>query len=577
MSFVLAQPLGLLALSALPVIVWLHRYVLRAESREVSNLRLWQERDQATHEGRERRKVPDKLVLGLELSAATALVLVLAGFDLPAPSTARARVALIVDGSASMAGGEGASKPIARARALLAELARRSSSLAVTVIVAGESAAVLGKPDLTPEAADAQLAVFTPRAARAQLTAAQALAAGLGYPSASTLILSDDAEQQGVRVLHVGQRTANTAIVHASWQLGAAPFIAVRRFGPANTVQLQIIVDEGRERSERTLELAADSELPLSIVVPDSTQRVELRLAPDALRIDDNAVLLRPIARSLRLHDQTHTPLLTRAIARLQHALPVLEASPADRAEWTIVENPAANLASAALGVVTRASKPATLVRAWAPDPFSPLLADFDARGLVWYAFDLPPWAAAQVLLRDGERPLLWRQGAMLMLNVDVARSNLLEHAAFPVLFEHIVSELLDAQTGLLRSNYAQSESLRFRRAPSWRGAVSVQGPSGQRWSFAAAVSDIELGVAPEPGVYKVETSAGTLAFAVQFAAAHESDLTQRAPENPAPALSFSERRGAEVGSRLRNWLLLATALCCVAVYALLQRRAAPR
>jgi hypothetical protein len=77
--------------------------------------------------------------------------------------------------------------------------------------------------------------------------------------------------------------------------------------------------------------------------------------------------------------------------------------------------------------------------------------------------------------------------------------------------------------------------------------------------------------------VYKVETSAGTLAFAVQFAAAHESDLTQRAPENPAPALSFSERRGAEVGSRLRNWLLLATALCCVAVYALLQRRAAPR
>jgi hypothetical protein len=152
-----------------------------------------------------------------------------------------------------------------------------------------------------------------------------------------------------------------------------------------------------------------------------------------------------------------------------------------------------------------------------------------------------------------------------------------LEHAALPILFEHVVSELLESQTGLLRSNYQQSEPIQFRRAPGWEGVVTVHGPSGQRWQFAAAVSDIALGVAPEPGLYRVETGAGDLALAVQFAAAHESDLTQRGPESAVPDVLLTNVRGSEAGSRLRNALLLTAGLCCLAVYALLRRKAALR
>lgn len=573
MNFVLAQPFGLLALLSLPAIVWMHRHVLRARRREVSSLSLWRAREQVAHEGRVRRRIPDWLLLALELAAALAMTLVLAGFDLQAPSAAQPRVALIIDASASMAGGLGEARPLERVRAALGELAGRARGLRVTLISAGESASLLGPVDQSPEQADALLASFRPSAATAQLGAAEALASALGHAAHSRLIFSDDPSLLRPQLVHVGLPEPNTAFVHASWQPGAKPFVALRQFGPPRSVTLSIEVDAGRSRSQQTIALDGKSEAPLALDVDPDAERVDVSLASDALTIDDRVTLLRPRAAALAVHAGELSPKLQRALARLQAALPSLQPSAAEHAELTIAENPGAPVRGTLLAFHTRAKAESALVSAPSADPFSTLVADFDARGLIWYAFqhDLPP--ASRVLLRDGARPLLYSQGRTLHVNVDLERSNLLEHTAFPILFEHLVQELLRAQPGLPSSNFQQSQTIAFVREPGWRVPLTLLGPSGQRWSFEG--ERIELGIAPEPGLYRLEGSSALAQFAVQYAAAHESDLSQRAPENRIPPLSLEPVAGAGSSSQLRDWFLLGTLLCCLGAFALLQLKAA--
>lgn len=575
MNFTLAEPWALCGLLALPLLWWLHRHVVEARRLQVSSLWLWQDGEPTKHEGRSLRRVPERLVLLLELLAALALVLLCAGLDVKTAGRARPKLLLLLDGSASMSGAQPGSadeRPLQRARRELERLAREHPDLAVTLVIAAEQASLLGERDLSADEALRRLDAFVPHGSVCRMEPALELADALGVPSASMLIVSDDPELQHPRLLRVGRPLDNNAIVEASWVLGAQPFVVVHRFGAQGAkVSLDVEIDQGRARSTQRLELPPNGERALQLPVDAQTRRVELRLSDDALALDNRVSLLRPLERRVSVGMAGLSPALEQATRRAVRAIPRLRPSEQSAApDLLIAENPAQPGAGAMLAFLTRPSGVGMAALELEADPFAPLMVGVELRDAIWYAFDAAPPAGAQVLLRSGERALIYRQGAAVYINVKLERSNLLEHSTFPILLSNLADELDAAHGGLPDANLRQGTRLKFARAAGMAGDVMVRAPSGKLTQVAAG-SQIDVGVLDEAGVYSTRAGAQEQSFAVALLAPHESDLTRRVQQqSAAPVLRVEQRLGNEAGSRLRVplWLVMIASLALA--YALL-------
>jgi len=191
-TFALTQPLGLLALLSLPLVVWLHRYVLSGPRREVSQLSLWRFRDEPVLEGRTRTRPPPTPVLWLELGAATLLSLLLAGLDVQLPARARRHVGLVVDGTASMGARGGARTPLEDAATALGALGGERDDVVVSLVVARATPHLLGDARMRPDEARVALSTLEPRGGRVRLAPALEMLSGLGVDPASVLIVSDE-------------------------------------------------------------------------------------------------------------------------------------------------------------------------------------------------------------------------------------------------------------------------------------------------------------------------------------------------------------------------------------------------
>ena len=622
MNPVLAQPWGLLALLSLPLIVWLHRHVVQAERREVSSLMLWLDHEDVRREGRVKQRIRERLVLFLELLAATLLSLLLAGFDLRAPSSTHARVGLVVDASASMAGGTHAKSagiathPLDRTREALAELSQSDPELRITLIAAGDQPVLLGDRDLRAADADAQLARLSPAAPLARIDRAESLLGSLGLPPESTLIFSDDPEldppasaSRVSRVVRVGKPEGNFAIVNAGWARGERPFIAVRRLGPApKRLRVRISQGDTRSTSEHELDFSQSDEQPLELDVAEGTERIDVMLPDDALAADNHATLLPPLERRVRVQLGSVPEAVKTALTRAARAIDLLELSEDPDSELHVVHGTVPGTPAAAIGAASGATRTfATLAFASSTaesrmalelhaDPFSPLTRDLNLRGLVICTYPLSAPPDAKVLVRTPDRPVLWQRGTELVLNVDVACSNLLTHSAFPMLMDALARELDAARGGLRQTSWKQGERIVFRPAVSWKEGGLVRTPSGRILRFTlpgsgqarsaqgkSPLAPIDLGVAEETGLYSLEVRATvptvptvpTLQrFVVHFAHESESDLSQRKePTRVLPKLVPTSLPSDEPSSLVRTLLLLCVLACVSAAFAWLLRQ----
>ena len=573
----LAHPLGLLGLLALPLIWWLHRHVVQAQRREVSCLPLWIDREQVRHEGAQRQRVPDRVVLALELFAALLLCALLAGLDLPASAAPRPTVGLVIDGSASMAGGNAGERPIDRVRASLAQLARQQPGLAVSIVLAAERPELIGERVQDAAAADRLLAALQPHASACNLPPALELMNALGVDGQSTWLFSDDPELSHPRLVRVGKPSTNLGIVHADWRAGEAPFVVLRRFaldhGAASPpVPLQLELDG--EKQSTSLQLPAQGAQPFELTVSANTARLVVSLPDDALAFDNRVTLLRPLQRQVSVRGEQLGPALQSALDQAVQAIPKLRAARAADADLVVRENPTAPALGPNLTFLTRAANGAKARFAAQPvaDPFAALLSGFDGRDLLWLAFEQAPPAGARVLLHSDERALLWQHEHSVVVNADLAESNLLAHATFPIMLANLADELDLAHGGLPRSNFRQGERLRFEPPRGVVNEALVQAPSGRSWRFEPR-QPIDLGLLSEAGEHSVKLGATTHYFSVQLLAEAESELSARSPPDARlPELAPSARAPGHERSRLRVPLLLALLASCALAYRLLEK-----
>lgn len=571
MSAWFANPWGLFALLGLPAVYWLHRHVIEARRRQVSNLALWSDREHVRQEGRVRRRISDVWVLSLELGAALALALLIAGFD-PAPGTAtHGRAAFVVDASASMSAGTPGKRPIDQLRAQLAA-AKRTPGLRVSLVLAADQPELLGDVDLAPASALALLEGFSPRAASSRIEPAIELARSLDLAPESLMVVSDDASVTHPRVWRPGLPESNLAIVRATWERDEAPFVVVRRFGTGPTeVDVRVRLDDGPVESQHVA-LDANGEAPLALRVSPTVKRVDIRLPGDVMPLDDHVLLLCPSPREVRVDATGVSPTLQAAVRQAISAIPLLRAT-SGAADLRISDSVPKPSATPALVFATQSGTQAQAVFGFEADPFSTLMAAVEVRGLVWYAWPLKPPPTARVLLRAGEQPLIWQDASVITCNVELERSNFLRHAAFPVFLDALAQELDRARGGLPRSNFALGEALRFAPDARWAKDVHVRTPGGEVRTFAAR-AEIDLGVLREPGLYELQIDGEVQHFSVHLSSAAESNLRTRKPSGPAPALTGQSTASPERRSFWITLLALVALACACLAFTRLERRA---
>jgi hypothetical protein len=595
---VFAHPLGLLALFALPLIAALHLFRRRFEPRTVSALFLWQATERTPVAGRTRTPLVASTSLLLELLAAAALAFALAG---PRPGSTRAEhLVVVLDGSASMAARAG--ERTARERAV-AEVERRLDELGsdgrASLVVSGSRPKLLAGPAAFVGAARAALADFDPRAPSHDLAGAVAFA--LELSGAKRVVVVTDRFDPGafpsaVELVAVGASEPNFAFVHAtrtrerSAATGAAVervFVSVAYWGferASSTLELRA---GERTLATRDVALAPGERANFAFELPPDAPAIEARLAPDALALDDVALLEPVPARTLALATDLDAQTLAALglsdprgtagnFARWLDVVPDSVAADApEHAHFALVGSATTALAASASALVLE--RPAGEPRDW----IGPFLIEKRHRafegvtlaGVVWSAPDAEPLAGSPLVSvgdtalfteeRAGERGAartLWR------LRLDPARATLARSPDWPILLANL-AELRRAELpGFSRVNVALGEAVLYRAGAELAGAdpraaYRLVAPDGSARELPAR-AELVLDSLDRPGIHELSFAGRPVGrVAVSFVDPRESDLGVRSAGRRLAEIAADS---PEVDFAWPELALVAFALACV-------------
>jgi len=604
-----ANPLGLLALLAVPAVVGLHLYRRRYRPHPVGALFLWEEFADAPSAGRQRTPLTRSPSFWCELLAALLAALAIAG-PRPFASEVPHRV-VVLDGSASMAAIDGSGESAwDRGRDWLAgELRALPRRARVTLVASGPSAETLAGPAALRDEALAALDVFTPRRASHALGPALDLAEGLAGDGEVELV-TDAAHPPGARVsVHAfGAPLDNVAIVRASRHtvdgsantgtgtdtstgtraratervvVGVANYTDAAVERALELVALDPVTGAptGDAIARSTVELRPGGEASVTLTLAGADDRplvARLDGAADALALDDRATLAPARPRPVRVAVRGAAAVRAAALLegdRIERVGPaVTRVDALDDAHLVLdLDGRAGVRADATTWVLT--AVPPLEATAW----LGPFLVERRHRLMDGVSMSDVAWVGSSAfgvrgapLASAGEAALVVERrangGREIALNADLAAGTFTRSPDWPILLANLVAWRRDALDGPREVNLVLGEPLR------------VGAPGGGRWSLTGPLEDAprvheqegagELVFADleRTGLFALERDGRSVALVgVSFLDASESDLralSSRVERATAPARTDRTEDGT---SRL-EWLLALAALALVAV-----------
>ena len=595
------NPLGLLALLAVPVILAIHLYRRRFPKLAVAGAFLWGGETEVRDAGRTRDRLPITATLLLELLAATLLALILAGPRLGSASRV-AHLIAVLDDSASMAATlpGGASPATAALTQIERRLDRLGRNAVVTVLTTGRRPAMLAGPAISWEDAKPALATWQPAATAHDFAPAWDLAEQLAGAEGSLLFLTDalpaaDAALPArMETIALGRPVGNLALTAARWRLDeqtgrGTVSLRVGRFGPAGGAVTLTGTSGGNTVFSQAISVPAGGTVPVAFEVPGGLGELSLATTADPLAIDSRVTLVEPQRRGVKV--AVTLPADHPAIGPLRRVLgelPAVQTVSAEQADLII--GPAVNLPAADpnlwwLGVgpldVTDAARTAAtnLAGPYVIDKRDALTDGVTLGGVVWGGAQEVPLAVSP-LMSAGRFPLLARlEGTpanAYLLNIDLSRSNLADSPDWPILISNLIAAVRDDRPGLRRWNYRSGESIRLRlpvAAERGSDTLTLSGPELPAGSTATATVQtrpiartrtVEITPPDAVGVYTLRDGDNPLArFAVNFQDDAESDLTDRR-NGDLPAQATAQGRGITLATPY-SWPILAAIACVLA------------
>ncbi|MEC7584605.1 MAG: BatA domain-containing protein [Planctomycetota bacterium] len=537
----LTSPLGLVALAAIPAVLLLHMFRRRLRQRRVAGLFLWSEHRLTADAGRKRARLLQTPSLWLEMLAAAVLALWLSGPVFG--GLAAEHVVVVLDDHAAL----GARDATGSARDRVLEALRERTSLLssedrVTVLVSGERPAVLLGPMALPAELEPAFARWQPRQPGHDPLPTVNFAREIAGASGEVWWCTDrpqPAAGSAVNVLARGRPGPNAAIASADRfanEEGEQLRMTILGFGGLQSTELRIWAGERELFSRRVSLLEGTAQVDLQL--PPQLGEVRIELSPDALAIDNEALLLPPPTRQVGVCD-----LLAEAVREGLRLDEVLAA----QSDWRAVTDPrqAQLVLSAAPGqpvpgqlelvVQTGPITEQQPRQAW-PGPFlidhsAELMDGVQLQGVVWVSGPLEP--PGRLLVAAGTQALCTIESAddaeRVWLNLDAGAGNLTRAPDWPILFANLFERARRQVPGPLRAEVLMGTEAGFRREPVTADApqsLELLAPDGSREPGRGLRI---VGWWPQmPGRHSVRDAEDREvgAYAVRFFDAGQSDLS---------------------------------------------------
>ena len=524
---VLTLPLALIGLAGLPLVAAI--YILRSRSRRhhVSSLMLWADQRRASQGGRTIQRMEVPLLLVLELLAVALLTLGAAGPRILRPDS-RGRLVVVLDDSYSMQAG-------ARDRCgnTLGGVVGEGRFRSVQFIVAGANPRVLASEGVEPDKAVAALASWTPRAPEADLDRAIALAGAIGGPWAKILVLTDKpppVEPGGlIKWVALGRSMPNAAIVNAirSWRDGADRCLIEL----ANLSDQPASIDlaaEGTTQSGGRIELAARERRRVVLDATAGPKPVRVSLGSDALATDNEAILLPPDTRPVRVQLLLEDPALLRLMERACSSAGLATLT-SDLPELIVTDSPAAHPTGGAWMLhVQPGAEPAALVGPFVIDHNHPLAEGLSLEGVIWGSGTGEDGGNRWVISAGNDPLLSCREltgGTQeLWLSFAPGQSNLQDTPNWPILTANLLSWRRASSQRLSACNARLGQTVNVRPIAG-TATVRLTQPDGSTQDLPVRGQWVAIG-ADQVGLHRIDAGSEPLSLSVSALSQDESDLS---------------------------------------------------
>lgn len=504
-----ANPVALWWLLAVPAVVALHLFRRRLVEKRVAALFLFAGDRLVASAGRQRTRLLNTPSLWLECLAAAALALWLAGPSFGARSGRH--LVVVLDDSASM----GVHDAKAGKAAVALRLDRLPTGSRVTFVRTGPRPAVLGEMSRSRNADDV-LERWQPAQPRHDPLPAIDLARELAGASGEVLFVTDAAPPPGcndIDVVAVGDALANAALLtvrRVPRADGEDLFVRVGVFGSMASTTLTI--DDGGREIAREVVVFRDGLADLTFALPKDLGALHLRLAPDALAIDDEVLVAPEPERIVAVCDLL--PAETQQRLQLPRVFDALRGErlvtdPRD-AQIVIAREPGLVLPGQTELVIAAPADGAERDGWRGPfviDRSEPLLAGVQLQGVTWVAPRrvLP----GRVLVAAGATALVTEEpldvGRRLWCAIDPAAGNLARSPDWPVLWTNLLDAASRDVPGLVDANVVVGGEVRWRKSlVAGRGDATITfvAPDGTR-TVGKGQRTVSV-IAERPGAYRV-------------------------------------------------------------------------
>ena len=550
--WLLASPWALLALAAVPIVLGIYLFRTRSRRREVSSLFLWVDHHRAQQGGRRIEHLQLPLLILLELLVFALLALAAAGPSIRGTQLGRPLV-LVLDASYSMTAAlPGEKSPREQAETAMNEFFDSRATWPIQFVTAGAQPEVFGRRVRTPAEAKDVLRQWRCDAPNDSVMQAITFAATVAPADARILVLTDKAPPEPITQGRVewrafGKPQDNLAIVHANrTRQGERDRLLLEianRSHSARTMNLVLLdVARGTIVHETSQPLAAGELFRLRSTVPAGVEMLDVRLADDALLLDNRMPLLPPTAHQVRvrideapadLRDRLRRAVETSGIGRIVTELPDLVFIDA-AAPSTEHENPAETGAAVpwTVRVHSGGEDGDPLIGPFILDRTSPLTTGVSLEGIVW---SIPPETMESPLpglpvIAAADVPLLTEQTLrhgvkVFHLALQNRLSTITSQPPWPALIWNLLQYRNRHAPGVASPNVKLGTNVLF-TAPVGERSATLTEPDGK-----SRVIPIRSGTAQimttQCGLYAIRCASETYSFAVGTLSVEESDLSE--------------------------------------------------
>ena len=563
-----ATPWAFLALAAVPIAVGIYLFRMRSRRRVVSALFLWVDRQQSQQGGQRIQSPQLPLVLLLEMLALSLLAIAAARpmFRIEAKSPP---TAIILDDSYSMLASRTVTEsptddPNAqdtpRKRAVL-EIERMLDSrigYPIQFIRAGAKPMLIA--DRAKNAAEAReiLKTWKCQSPSADLNAAIAFATNISSIGTKLLVVTDHAPDgkidEGILLWRsFGESLPNFAITHVSRVFQGEKDrllleIANQSNAPGRLTMTVVDLKRGTIIWRVNEMLAAFETHRLRTTIPPEIEAIEVRLADDALNIDNRMTIFPPSRKPVRVQIGTLPGDLAQKIRRAVETsgLAVLVSETPDIIFGTVAQSDSASDAAtepASRDTLRRRSQVWSVRFAETADqsqvkpfigPFvidksHPLSVGLSLDGIIWSGSETPNMLGLPVL-SAGNVPLISEQilrGGGRTINIQLIErlSTLSSGPSWPILIWNILKYRADNNVGFSTNTIKLGGEVTFIAAEG-ETSVELETPEGRKSTMQVIGGRVRV-LTDSVGVYGVKSMTGDFSLGVGTLSADESNLLQ--------------------------------------------------